>query len=76
METIREGKSLRGFGDAGFEFRYCQSIESAAATQILKDGQLAIETRRLENNAEAGPDFGCGRNDIMAGDLRCSGIGK
>jgi hypothetical protein len=59
VKTIRQVESLCGLGDSALELRSCQSIEGSATAEILKDGQFAVEARRLENNPKPRPDFGC-----------------
>ena len=75
MEAVCEVEGLRCLGDAGLELRAAQAIEGAAATEVLEDGQLAVEAGGLEDDTQSRANFGCCGDDIMACDGGCSRIG-
>ena len=76
VQAIGQVQGLRGFIDARFEFRTLESVEGSAAAEVFQNGQLAIETRRLEDDAEPCSDFRGLRDHIMARDGGRSGVGE
>ena len=76
VQAIGQVQGLGCFGDAGFESGTLESVEGSAAAEVFQNGQLAVETWGLEDNAESGSDFGGLRDDIMTGDGGRSGVGE
>ena len=44
IKSVRQVEGLCGLNDAGFEFRSRKPVKSASTTEVLQNGQLAVET--------------------------------
>jgi hypothetical protein len=76
VQAISQVQGPRCFVNARFESLTLESVEGSAAAEVFQNGQLAVETRRLEDDAEQGSDFGGLRDDIMSRDGGRSGVGE
>src|SRR4030095_9606874 len=54
---IGDGEALHHFRDAGVQFSATQAKQLAVVTEVFENRQLLVETRGLEDDANATPHF-------------------